>query len=482
MDMPCKAVRANAQYDLISWTYVASQTKVGWSIAQNMTIAPNAQGKFELTSDPTKYDLKILKIDDNTAGTYECAGSLGGVVVDAFHAFAMYIKDLKIAADKTLSDYLGTDNQIAYCYVDYGGPYPPTVSVETSGTVIGSYHYENIPDDMAMQSFTAGACSLIKKSDTFTCKADFGAPSIELIQDITYDVVEPDFNAITVGGTPPDAGNVPSWLTDRCKALVKPPDYDLVPKNTALMTGESTTLKCKRVNENDHDEGYWSFITATDGSGAIIATNFVIQPGLDQTFEFESGNFNLKLKTMSKPLTGLYQCAGLKNDQVLADHASLVMILGNPSCTQKSHTNLPSNQKIGYCFGDYYGVYNPTVNFTRGSNALISATFKREAAGLSPDLSVVGGCSLILDNQNFKCEMKYGPPPAKQLEDINLDRSAPSKVTSCESGSSTPTVPSWLEEECIKLLRLDVTTPASGQNIVVYIPLLVVSVFLRVLF
>lgn len=81
-------------------------------------------------------------------------------------------------------------------------------------------------------------------------------------------------------------------------------DYTKVPKNTALDVGESVTLNCARVNENDHTTGLWTFTSAIDGAGGIIASNFTFQPGLGDVFEFPTEEFNLKLKSLSKPYVG----------------------------------------------------------------------------------------------------------------------------------------------------------------------------------
>lgn len=111
---------------------------------------------------------------------------------------------MKIAETKNdLDDYLGKENKIAYCFVEYGAPYAPKVEV-VANNVRGTFNYEMKDQYLEYKPFVAGACALIPKTESFTCKAAFGQPPISLIQDITYDVSAPSEPTVTKGGTVPD--------------------------------------------------------------------------------------------------------------------------------------------------------------------------------------------------------------------------------------------------------------------------------------
>lgn len=456
----CTAIDPSTIYEETQWTYIKSQNLFMYKISTNLTINAFLKEYFEF-ADNTTYSLNLKKVDKDTSGLFQCSGLVNANKVDKYHAFVSSM-DTEPGCDEqvdSLPDSFPADRKVAYCFTKYAGAYPPTLMINSDGRVEdqfstsygeydGNYHF-------------VGSCALVEKSKNFSCDAVYGAPPVELIEDITYDASSPGLKA-SCSKTDKNEKAVPSWLKSRCERTLAR-DYTKRPKNQVARRGSSVVLNCSDINKEEHNKGNWRAVQSEGGSGIELTENFDVKEDLKDIFDFPIPEvFNLRVKDIDKYLTGYYECIGFMNNTITEQYSAFVLSIDKPTCHRISHNSLEPGVKLAFCHTFFSGDWSPYVHFTVDEQSVTSPIFERPSLPLHPDWATAGSCMLINDTEAFNCKVGFDGPPEHALVDVkNVDSSAPDFQEACIHENSQ--APAWLVSDCETFLNIPPDTPQTTQ-------------------
>ncbi|CAD5115666.1 DgyrCDS4621 [Dimorphilus gyrociliatus] len=400
------------------------------------------------------WDLITLTADEKTSGIYQCyVHSQEASLDEEYYAFLLTLDPEPFCTEKIYPE-LDNDKKIAFCMTNFTGVYGPVAKISAPN---GEDLYSTI-----VNGSLAGSCALIGKGDHFTCEVSYNAPPKILTDAGNYDTTAPDFtttcsSANGIG----DSSVIPSWLEQQCVENYGEPGISKSPKNTAVFSGEPTTLDCQTKGFGAGGTSTWVYAPRgnLDDIAVISVLNYVTD-SLEHLFGIE-GKWNLKVSAVNFETVGLYECyaADIGFEEFMAVY--LMEMEREPSCVATTDAEFP-NMKLAFCMTNYSGAYPPNFEISSNNENMSGPSFSR-------DKKKAGSCAMIEQSQNFNCKVKFGAPPPELLYATNHDLSAPDLTTNCNEGSSSDQIPQWLLDDCKRSLQAT-TTQKPGIPVVLETP------------
>lgn len=103
---------------------------------------------------------------------------------------------------------------------------------------------------------------------------------------------------------------------------------DGIPKNIAVSIGQPTELNCSIFKNSTHNTFRWMFYQTQTFLINHISTNGDVDPYWNDVFEVDKNENVLRIRTVDKRTSGLFECSAYRNRTTLEYHLSFVHAIG----------------------------------------------------------------------------------------------------------------------------------------------------------